>query len=224
MVIQKQEATVGYHCPACGAGVRSAVGIFSLSGDLFRLKCGCGGSAMTISYTRDGSVRLEVPCLVCPRPHVYTVSRKTFFERDFLSFACSLSGLDVCYIGKEGNVSDAMAKTEQKIAEMLQDAGISFDSLQELAERETEGDDCNTERLNVPDQHVFDLVRFVVTDLTEEGKVRCRCETPPERFNTVPEEGGIRVVCPECGASRHIDCSNSLFANSFFELESLTLE
>ena len=228
MVLRKQEATVGYHCPVCGCGVHSAVGVFALSGDMFRLKCSCGHSAMTVSYTRDRSIRLEVPCLVCPRPHVYTVSQKTFFDREFLSFACALSGLDVCYIGKEDRVEKAMRATEEKVAVMLEEAGITAETLGQKPDEDTDGDGSDADEyepeLNVPDNHVFDLVHFVVTDLAEEGKVFCRCEDGKGNYEVIPEPDGVRVTCTECGAQRHIDCSNSLFANSFFEMDSLTLE
>ena len=44
MIINPKETTVAYRCPACGAGVMSAVGIFALSAEMIKLKCTCGQS------------------------------------------------------------------------------------------------------------------------------------------------------------------------------------
>ena len=39
MIIDVKNASVAYRCPHCGDGVVSVVGIFSLSGDMFKIKC-----------------------------------------------------------------------------------------------------------------------------------------------------------------------------------------
>ena len=75
MVLSQKETTIAYRCPACGAAVESMVGAFALSADMLRLKCPCGGSELTVVYTKDKKVRLTVPCYVCPRPHVFTVAQ-----------------------------------------------------------------------------------------------------------------------------------------------------
>ena len=72
MIINPKETTVAYRCPACGAGVMSAVGIFALSAEMIKLKCTCGKSELKIIYNRDGTVRLTVPCLLCAQPHTFT--------------------------------------------------------------------------------------------------------------------------------------------------------
>ena len=104
MVLDKKETTVAYRCPSCGAGVMSLVGAFALSADMIRLKCSCGGSEMTIVYTKDRSIRLTVPCLFCTTPHHYTLGDKLFFGRELFAFGCPYTGLDICYIGGRGAV------------------------------------------------------------------------------------------------------------------------
>ena len=47
MVISPKQTTIAYRCPVCGTGVISAVGMFSLSADMIKLKCTCGKSEQT---------------------------------------------------------------------------------------------------------------------------------------------------------------------------------
>ena len=58
MIIEPKKTTLAYRCPACGGVPTSIVGIFSLSAELFKLKCDCGGSALTIQKTNDGQLLL----------------------------------------------------------------------------------------------------------------------------------------------------------------------
>ena len=74
MVLDIKQTTVAYRCSHCGAGVMSMVGVFSLSGEMFKLKCSCGESEMTMVRTSDGKIRFSVPCFLCPKPHTYTVN------------------------------------------------------------------------------------------------------------------------------------------------------
>ena len=53
MVLDFKQTTVAYRCPHCGAGVMSAVGLFSLNADMVKLKCTCGKSEMTVVYSKD---------------------------------------------------------------------------------------------------------------------------------------------------------------------------
>ena len=95
MVIQPKQTTIAYRCPHCGCGVMSAVGLFALKADMLKLKCECGQSEMTIVYGKDGKVRLTVPCIICPNPHIYTVSEKLFFERDLFLLPCAYSDINI---------------------------------------------------------------------------------------------------------------------------------
>ena len=56
MIIDQKKTTLAYRCPHCGAVPTSMVGAFSLSGDLFKLKCSCGNSHLTVEKTNDDTV------------------------------------------------------------------------------------------------------------------------------------------------------------------------
>ena len=78
--------------------------------------------------------------------------------------------------------------------------------------------------LNFPDNHIFDLVNFVVRDLADEGKIFCGCAPGRGDYELVPAADHVTVRCRNCGKSREIPCNNSLFANAFLEYDSLTLK
>ena len=82
MVLTPKQTTIAYRCPRCGAGIMSAVGFFALSGDMLKLKCDCGESELVIQHARDGKIRLTVPCILCTKPHQYTVTSSLFFGRE----------------------------------------------------------------------------------------------------------------------------------------------
>ena len=53
MIIEQKQTHIAYHCPHCGTAVLGYVGEFALSADMLKLKCDCGQSEMTVTYTND---------------------------------------------------------------------------------------------------------------------------------------------------------------------------
>ena len=143
MIINQKKTTLSYRCPHCGAVPTSMVGAFSLSGSLFKLKCSCGHSHMTVEKTSDGKLRLTVPCVVCPKPHSYVISSNVFFGSDVFLIPCRLSGVDICFIGGERQVADAILRSNEEIMKSLGEAGI---------------DEFKDEAKNDYDPEIFDMV------------------------------------------------------------------
>ena len=102
----------------------SVVGIFALTGDLIKLKCDCGGSELTATYTNDRKVRISVPCVVCADPHIYVIGTGTFFGDDVFRLSCTYSGIDICLIGKKEAVAAAAEKADEDFLRLLQVAGV----------------------------------------------------------------------------------------------------
>ena len=121
MVIDQKKTTVAYRCPHCGAGVMSAVGLFTLSADMIKLKCDCGHSEMTMVYSKDGKVRLTVPCLFCPTPHSFTLTSSLFFGKDMFLLPCPYSDVNICFIGETNMVKAELARTELGLLDMLEE-------------------------------------------------------------------------------------------------------
>ena len=221
MVLEAKQTTLAYRCPHCGAGVMSAVGIFSLTADMMKLKCPCGKSELEVVYSREGKVRLKVPCIVCPGGHSYTVSKNIFFGRDLFVLPCPISDVNIAFMGETNAVKAELSRTELELLELLEENGIdSFSSLHE----------DNNDYLTDP--QIAEIIMFVIRDLEAENKIFCKC--PPKKEGEV-EEGiydveiledgsGIRVSCPVCGAERLIPTDSLLSAHAFLNCDALYLE
>ena len=229
MVIDQKQTTVAYRCPECGSGVISLVGLFSLSGDMVKLKCTCGKSELKIVYNRDGTVRLTVPCLICSQPHTFTVKSNLFFSENLFVLPCPYSDINICFTGEMNQVKAELARTELELLDMLEEHGITdFSSLH--------GDERD-----LGDPQILDIVLFVIDDLDAEGKIFCRCHPDPamghdteadygewneeeSRYEAEVTDEGIKLTCRVCGASRVIPTDSMLSAHAFLNADSLHLE
>ncbi len=210
MILEAKNTTVAYRCPECGAGIMSMVGVFSLSGNMFKLKCDCGGSEMEIRLQNDGNVRLTVPCLFCPSPHTFTVSKSLFFGRDIFLLPCPISGMDVGFIGTEADVRASLERTEAELKELLDENGLSdFDMFK------PRDDDPPF------DPTVYDVVMFVIKDLQEAGEIHCSCGEGPYSIDIFDD--CIRVSCESCGDFEDVPTDSPISANAFLHADRLNL-
>lgn len=213
MILDPKQTTVAYRCPKCGAVVRGAVGMFSLTADMLRLKCPCGGSALEITYTKDKKVRLTVPCFVCPAPHTYLVSSNVFFKNEIFTLACTYSGIDICFIGSEGAIDTAVAENEAELAELAGENGIE---LLVGARDNLERDD------DIPDPQVIDVLRYVLSELVDEGNIHCRCDDGGD-YELQFGDGRVYIVCKKCGAELSIPSGSIYAAYAFLNADYVTL-
>ena len=212
MVLDEKKTTVAFRCSECGSSVRSMVGVFALSADMMRLKCPCGGSDLTMVMTKDRKVRLTVPCIVCPTPHVFTVSANVFYGRGLFSLACPYSGLDLCFVGSESEVVAASEEADRELEELLGEN--SFDDMK--GDRRTPF---------MTDPQIREIVTFVVADLADEGKIECRCpDGESGDYQAEVLDDKIVVRCLKCGAAAVIPANSFTAANDFLAVDSLRLE
>ena len=216
MVLNTKQTTVAYRCPHCGAGVMSAVSPFTLRGNMVRLKCTCGNSVMEIEPAGEGKVRLTVPCIICPKPHHYTVSEKILFGEDLFVLPCAYSDINIAAMGELNHVKAELARTELELLDLMEEHGIGdFAALHEQAEA------------SVSDPQVLEILMFVIRDLDEEGKIYCHCERregEPGDFEVEVTPEGVCVTCKTCGASKTLPADSLLSAHDFLNADSLTLE
>ncbi|MBQ1956202.1 MAG: hypothetical protein II365_00355 [Clostridia bacterium] len=215
MVLETKKTTVAYRCPHCGAGIMSAVDVFSLNADMVKLKCTCQKSELTIVKTNDGKIRLVVPCILCPRPHNFVISSSIFFGKDLFVLPCAYSDINICFIGEINHVKAELARSELELLDLLEQSGV--DSFEALHGNESVPD--------LTDPQILDIVMFVIKDLDEEGKILCRCKDGEEKnFDVEVTDDGVRVNCTKCGASRLIPTDSTLAAHAFLNTDSLYLE
>ena len=236
MIIEPKKTSVAYRCPDCGAGVMSAVDVFSLSADRVRLKCsdpecpsrkGNGESdanrhldVVAVKDAEGGKVRLTVPCIFCGKPHTFTVNTSIFFGKDIFVMSCPYSGINICFVGELEHVKAELARSELELLDMLEEHGMS----------EIRDFDADNEAL--PDPQVYEIVMFVIHDLAAEGKIFCRCEKSGEASEDGEEgeysvditEDGVLVRCDKCGAKKLIATNSLIQAHDFLNCDSLTLE
>jgi len=214
MMINEKKTTVAYRCPYCGTGVTGVVGIFALSGDYIKLKCPCGQSALTISKLPDDKLRLTVPCIVCPSDHNFVVKKSVFFANDILSFACSYSSIDVCFIGTEKKIKAALDENEKILLQLL-----GTDNPDILAEFKKSNE-------TYFDTHISDMIHYVLGELAQDNKIFCDCTKNGKSGEYTVEENSesVTVSCKICGAKKEIFCQGSISEQDFLNVDSITLQ
>lgn len=131
-MIAKRDTTVGYHCPFCGMPVLNKINVFSMEGNLIKMKCVCGGSEMTVQIQKDQKYKITTPCILCPNPHSFTLSSAAFFQRDLFSLSCKFTAVEICFIGKSNKVYEALRKNEEELIKTFGAAGDPDDFDDEL--------------------------------------------------------------------------------------------
>ncbi len=215
MVLDSKQTTVAYRCPHCGAGVLSAVNVFSLSADMVKLKCTCGKSEMTVVSSGDGKIRMTVPCMVCPSPHIFTLNASLFYSKDLFTLQCPyVSELTLALFGEINLVKAELARSELALLDMMEKNGLqNFDELQDQED-------------SLPDSQILDIVLFVIHDMDAEGKIYCKCAPTDNgrQYDAEILEDGVRVTCKKCAASRLIPTDSRLSAHAFLNADALHLE
>ena len=215
MVLEPKHTTVAYRCPHCGAGVMSAVGAFTLTADMVKLKCDCKKSEMTLVYRPDGKVRMNVPCMVCAAPHSFTVNASLFYSKELFVLSCPYSDINLAFLGEMNLVKAELARSELELLDLMEKSGIKdFDAMR----REDE--------MTLGDPQIRDIVMFVIHDLDAEGKIYCKCDPTDDgrEYDAEILEDGICVSCKKCAASRLIPTDSHLSAHAFLNADALHLE
>lgn len=171
---------------------------------------------MTITKTGDDKIRITMPCLVCPKPHSYLLSRDIFFSGDLFVIPCAYSGIDIAFMGSSEKVSDAVEEQAKILNNILAENGLdSFERLKQ-DERAEEQEYSQLE----------DLVRFMLCELDDEGKIECYCkdegEIPYYGFQILSER--VRVYCECCNACTEIPVGSVSDTDAFVTLKELKLK
>lgn len=217
MILDAKQTTVAYRCPHCGSGVMSIVGVFSLTADMVKLKCTCGKSEMPIVHRADGKITLTVPCMVCPKPHTFTLSPAVFFDKDLFVLSCPYTDINICFIGEANHVKAELARSELELLDLLEKCGVN--SLEALH----------------TDERIYPIRKSTRSSCTSSTnwmrKERFIASVIPH-LKTLPTGHLTRrywtaesgVTCRKCGASRLIPTDSLLGAHAFLECDSLQLE
>ncbi len=210
-----KEKYFAYRCPDCGDTVLALMGSFSLSGDLLRLRCPCGGSYADIRAERAQKVHLSVPCPICKKEHSYTIAPSLLLEKELFTLGCPYSpDIATALMGEREPLDDALAKEGEKLSTLLR--AFESDTLADLQPQ-----DMNDEEI-LPDPTVYDTIRFLVRELEADGLVHCPCGRGSYDFRLTDD--GIQVVCPDCGASYEFLATSPEAAQEYLTIDSLHLK
>ncbi len=215
MAILPKQRHIAYRCPDCGSAVVGLVGRFALSANMIRLKCSCQSEhSLDITLSSGGKIRLSVPCLFCKQNHSYLVSEALFFDKDRFLLNCPYAGMDIAFIGDEDVVNEDIARTGEELNALLKN--LEAEELSDIQPQEMSEEEI------LPDPAVYDTLRFVITDLKEEGKLHCPCGEGPYDLRFIA--GGMQVWCESCGATHDFHVTSPTIAEEYISLDSLTLK
>jgi hypothetical protein len=139
------------------------------------------------------------------------MTRDAFFNNNVFIASCPLSGVELCFIGDEKQVDEAIETSNEELASMLN--GRDLSSLK--------ADEGGNTALSDP--MIFDMVRFVIDDLNAEGKIHCGCEHEGEYSCDVFDEH-ILVKCNKCLKQKKINIVGTSQALDFLETDELILK
>jgi hypothetical protein len=210
-VVINTRASIAYRCPACGGAPTGFVDIFTLSASMFKLKCTCGGSEMTVQKCDKDQYRLIVPCFTCPHPHHYYLSSTVLFKSDIFMIPCSLSGFDICFLGKDDQVSAQIKRANKELSDILGDYAISNMK-------------SNSEEVNFTDPQILDIISYTVSDLCSEGKIYCNCKPGHGDYKCDILDKEVVIHCKNCGASLSVPSQSTIEAYEFLNASELTLK
>ncbi len=193
----------------------SPVGVFKLNADRLVLKCQCGNSEMSITRSKDAKIRIEVPCLICRAPHNFTLTESLFFSGKLFLLPCHVSGLDICMLGQQEEVSEALDSNARELEKMLEDAGLDSLDIFHPAEEDIK---------ELPDSQIYDILNLLVRELEYDGKVYCECSQGP--YDVFFSEDGehIVVACESCGASCEFPANSVSAAVDFLNIDEIILK
>ncbi|MBP3436283.1 MAG: hypothetical protein J6K61_00040 [Clostridia bacterium] len=220
MILEQKQAHIAYHCPYCGNAVLGFVGAFALSGDMLKIKCTCGHSELSVTCTKDNKVRLTVPCLFCENPHHFVVSQTVFFGRDVFLLNCPYAGMDVCFIGKPEHLQKELDRSAKELNALYEEMGAVLPIAEESEREEITPPQLSEEEL-LPDEEVYDIVRFLVRELQADAAIDCPCHSGDYDFEMIA--GGVRVYCRECGADYLFPANTVSAAQEFLGCDEVKL-
>ena len=181
-MIANRDTTVGYHCPFCGMPILNRINIFTMEGNLVKMKCVCGGSELLVQIQKDRKYKITAPCILCPTPHTFTLSSAAFFQRDLFALSCKFTAVNICFIGKGNKVYDALRKNEEELiktfgaAEELDDEDGFDEEDDDLYDDDLYGDDYDDDEYDFWEDGDFEYEKkepgFVLHKNEEAAKER----------------------------------------------------
>ena len=167
---------------------------------------------MTLVYGKDSKVRFTVPCILCPKPHHFTVNSSVFFSKELFTLPCPYSGMNIAVMGETEHVKAELSRSELELLDLLEENGI-------------DGFSAFRSEQSVSDPQIMEILTYMIKELDEEGKISCKCDSDEEgdyELEFLPD--ALRISCKKCGASVDIPTGSLIDAHEFLYTDSLELK
>ena len=209
MILDMKNITTAYRCSECGGTVFGITGAVALTGDMIKLKCTCGESAMTIKNIQNGKVRVTVPCVFCRSDHTFVISKNLLLSKDLFTYPCPYTGIDICFFGTDENVREAVKISDDQLSELLTD-----DERRALSEMESGSTSS--------DEHIRDMITLVLGELADDGKIYCDCGVSHD-LAVRDGDDYVELFCKKCGCSKRFFCESSIGTQDLFDADEVHL-
>ena len=209
MILDMKNITTAYRCSGCGETVYGITGAVALTGDMIKLKCPCGDSAMTIKNIADGKVRVTVPCAFCQSDHTFVISKKLLLSKELFTYPCPYTAIDICFFGTDEKVKEAVKESDKVLNQYLVDE--DGNRLSDFGKP-----------LPASDEQVRDLITLVLGELADDGKIYCDCGVSRD-LAVRDGEDYVELICKKCGCSKTYYCENSIGTQDLLDADEVHL-
>lgn len=168
--------TLAIRCPECGALEFHNLSRFALSGRAkLQVSCSCGAFLLGVVSRQPGNYWIQVPCGYCETKHIREITGTRLWGKETIFLTCPESGLELGFIGKEGEVK-ALAESLDTGLETLMDE-IGYD-----------------EYFNNPE--VMHQVMQCVQEIADNGGLYCQCGNNRIEVDVFLDR--LELHCTEC--------------------------
>lgn len=194
--------TVAYRCDHCAQNHFVKIDLGDLETNDFSQSASCGHCAIIIEKTEQGKFKVTVPCVACPTPHRFTLT-KALLEKELFSLQCAYSGIDCFFCGDDERVRQAIEESDSEIARLLaleekfQDGTVE-DSLGLSSDMAI--DTNGMEEVEFFNPEISSDMLFIIKDMAYDGKLSCICGDKNPDIAVKSES--IVFTCPKCKKSR----------------------
>ncbi len=179
--------TIAYKCHSCGTFEFFNTSLFKfLHKKEHILTCRCTNSSLVITEDCHKEYRIRIPCIGCGNDHIFMLPRKGLLSKIVNVLYCPETGVQLCFIGNDGDVRKKIDNLERELDELINLFG--YDNYFK-----------NT-------QVMFDVLNRI-HDIAEQGNLICECGNKDIELVMLPDE--IHLKCIKCPGNKIIKASSN---------------
>ena len=120
-----RKTVVAVRCPWCGNMQTNTADPFQIStGEGITVKCQCGEEVFTLKKKKTNGYQLNISCIACDHEHIYKLGYKDLWKTNLCILDCHYTHMEVCFLGRESYVKQAVEAYEREMEEIIRQLGI----------------------------------------------------------------------------------------------------